>query len=719
MTRKKHPFRPATRAMALEPRVLFDGAAAIAVADHSAFSPERDHLPQDAAADHGATKPAAVAEATLARPATDAPAPSTIVIIDARVADYQSLLPSLPANALVRVVQADESGLAAIGQALQGRTDIASVQIIGHGTPGQFTLGSDRIDSTTLATQAAQGAQLQSWAPHLTAHADILLYGCDVAQGAQGMALLTQLASLTGADIAASTNPTGAASQGGDWTLEAATGAIEAQTLALQGYDHLLAATAVNDASAATPRTTAEDTPLAISGLSISDADNPASMTLRVQTAGGTSSVTLSGSATVDQNGTADFTVSGSLTDINNTLASLQYTPEANKNSSTSGFTPQIDLTATDVSNGGSGSVTITNIAITAVNDAPDLGSGVALTVSEGGSSAFSLAQLATDANALDVDILTGQQVIGQQMVTITSLPTLGTLSYNGGAVVIGSVIPVTSLGSLTYTHNGADIASNATDSFGVTVSDGGGETTDGTLSVTITPKNVAPTVSGSPTLIEGQVKAVAPTIDLGDSYDTLANATIVIDNIVTGGQGTLFLDANGNNVVDAGEALGGTVTLDATQRASLATQLKFFQNGAEPNAPGATAPSYQIHVTDAGGGEGTSLTADQTITLAVLPNNDDPTLTNAHASTGTALSVAERVSGSPVTLTTAMLQISDADRNLADINQTTPANQLVYTIGTRPTQGEIQLNVGGGAGYGGDGWSTLGDGGRFTQADV
>jgi len=398
--------------MALEPRVLFDGAAAVAVADHPAFSPERDHLPQDAGADRSATKPAAVAEATLARPATDAPAPSTIVIIDARVADYQSLLPGLPANALVRVVQADESGLAAISQALQGRSDISAVQIIGHGTPGQFTLGSDHIDSSSLATQAAQDAQLQSWAPHLTANADILLYGCDIAQGPQGMALLTQIASLTGADIAASTNPTGAASRGGDWTLEAATGAIEAQMLAFASYDHLLADTAITDANATTPR----HTPLAISGLTITDADNPASMTLHVQTTGGTGNFTDLGGATVIAGsiGSADFTLSGSMAQINTALATLQYTPDANKNSSTSGFTPKIDLTATDVSNGGSGTLSISNIAVTAVNDAPDLSTGIALTVNEGGSSAFSRAQLAASDTALDVDILTGQQVIGQ-----------------------------------------------------------------------------------------------------------------------------------------------------------------------------------------------------------------------------------------------------------------------------------------------------------------
>lgn len=713
-------LRPASVALALEPRILFDGAAAAAVADHhdvadASARQAQDQIAHDTAADVG--KPAV--EATPAHPAEGSG--GTLLVIDARVADYQSLLANLPANVTVLVVQANQSGLAAIGDELAKSGVFSSIQIVSHGTPGHFALGSDDIDSTTLAAEAAQ---LAAWGAHLTATADILLFGCDIGQGQAGQALLTQLASLTGADIAASTNPTGAPSQGGDWTLEVHTGAIEA-ALALsatdmQAYDHLLAATAINDANAATPRTTAEDTPLAIGGLTITDADNPASMTLHVQTTGGTSSVTLGGATVTGGSlGSADFTLSGSMAQINAALASLQYTPETNKNSATSGFAPQIVLTATDVTNGGSGILSITNIAVTAVNDAPDLSTGVALTVSEGGSQAFALAQLATDANALDVDILTGQQVIGQQMVTITSLPTLGTLSYNGGAVVVGSVIPVTSLGNLTYTHNGADIASNTTDSFNVTVSDGGGAATDGTLSITITPKNVAPTVSGSPTLIEGQVKVVAPTINLGDSYDTLANATIVIDNIVTGGQGTLFIDANNNNVVDAGEALTGAVTLDATQRVNLATQLKFFQNGAEPNAPGAIAPSYQIHVTDAGGGEGSALTANQTITLTVLPNNDDPTLTNTHATTSTALSVAERMGQSPVVLTNAMLQIQDADRNPTDINQTTPANQLVYTIGTRPTQGEIQLYIGGGAGYDGDGWITLGDGGRFTQADI
>jgi len=166
------------------------------------------------------------------------------------------------------------------------------------------------------------------------------------------------------------------------------------------------------------------------------------------------------------------------------------------------------------------------------------------------------------------------------------------------------------------------------------------------------------------------------------------------IDNIDTGNQGTFFIDTNNNNVVDAGEALSGTVTLDATQRANLSTQLKFIQNGYEPNTPGATSPSYHITVTDAGGGTGTpSAPVTQTVTLDIQPNNDDPTLTNTHATSATALAAQE---GNITAITAGMLQISDADLNPADTAQHTPDYQLVYTIGANTTQGEIQVYIGG-----------------------
>ena len=71
-----------------------------------------------------------------------------------------------------------------------------------------------------------------------------MLYGCDVAQGDVGQQFIEQLGVLTGADIAASTDLTGAANKGGNWVLEAATGIIESplafSTTSLSNYADIL-----------------------------------------------------------------------------------------------------------------------------------------------------------------------------------------------------------------------------------------------------------------------------------------------------------------------------------------------------------------------------------------------------------------------------------------------------------------------------------------------
>src|SRR5262249_40537568 len=65
------------------------------------------------------------------------------------------------------------------------------------------------------------------WGNALKSTGDILIYGCDVAEGASGRKFVDTLSKLTGADVAASTNVTGATSLGGDWNLEYAAGPIE------------------------------------------------------------------------------------------------------------------------------------------------------------------------------------------------------------------------------------------------------------------------------------------------------------------------------------------------------------------------------------------------------------------------------------------------------------------------------------------------------------
>lgn len=207
-------FRPQSRAIALEPRILFDGAAAVAV--------DQQNSP-----DSALHAPVPAAEA----------APRTLVVIDTRIDNYQALASQAVPGADVVLVGAGQDGLKAIADALAAGAKVASIQILSHGAPGQFALGSQTVSADNVTTLSDT---LRAWAPQLTADADILLYGCGVGAGDAGRTLITALAAATGADVAASTNDTGATSAGGDWKLEVSTGAIETGLVAMS-YEGLLA----------------------------------------------------------------------------------------------------------------------------------------------------------------------------------------------------------------------------------------------------------------------------------------------------------------------------------------------------------------------------------------------------------------------------------------------------------------------------------------------
>ena len=108
-----------------------------------------------------------------------------------------------------------------------------------------------------------------------------------------------------------------------------------------------------------------EDTSLAISGISVTDADDNLS-TVQLTVNDGTLNVTLSGAASISAgaNGSADLTLSGTLADINATLASLTYQGNLNFNGSDT-----LTILSTD-SNAASDSDTVA-ITVGAVNDTP------------------------------------------------------------------------------------------------------------------------------------------------------------------------------------------------------------------------------------------------------------------------------------------------------------------------------------------------------------
>jgi len=124
---------------------------------------------------------------------------------------------------IVRIAS-DADGITAISEALSQHHDIDAVHILGHGRNGEVQLGVARLDFDSLLQNATR---IKRWGDALNENADVLLYGCDVAQSDAGRALVDALSRLTGADVGASDNPTGNQRLGGDWNLEYQVGTVQ------------------------------------------------------------------------------------------------------------------------------------------------------------------------------------------------------------------------------------------------------------------------------------------------------------------------------------------------------------------------------------------------------------------------------------------------------------------------------------------------------------
>ena len=149
MARERRGSR--TRLLALEPRVLFDGALAEAAIATTLLQGTADPAPaSDPLLD-------ALAQASAAAPTTTSPAetqPNEIVFVDTTVADHQQLLAAI-ANPDARVVLLDPSrdAIEQMASFMDGMDGVAAVHVISHGTSGQLVLGGQAYSAERLDTE--------------------------------------------------------------------------------------------------------------------------------------------------------------------------------------------------------------------------------------------------------------------------------------------------------------------------------------------------------------------------------------------------------------------------------------------------------------------------------------------------------------------------------------------------------------------------------------
>ncbi|NEP57593.1 MAG: DUF4347 domain-containing protein [Symploca sp. SIO2G7] len=144
---------------------------------------------------------------------------------------YQAFLYGGKPGTISQVVTHDEGeGISTVTRMLAKIAEqggkVSAIHLLTEGNEGNFWLGRDYVDSENIGEYQQE---LQQWGAALTAGADILLYSCFTALGVTGEQLISSLAQLTGADVAASTDLTGSEALGGNWVFEKQTGAIEAR----------------------------------------------------------------------------------------------------------------------------------------------------------------------------------------------------------------------------------------------------------------------------------------------------------------------------------------------------------------------------------------------------------------------------------------------------------------------------------------------------------
>jgi len=153
--------------------------------------------------------------------AQESPAVDPVELIGATL--EQQIALNADRDIKVFVLDSQQDGVEQVSSILDYFQEVAAVHLLSHGSAGALFLGNTKLNTQQLRNSQQQ---LKRWGNALADDGDLLLYGCDVAEGAVGLEFVEQLADLTGADVAASDDDTGNA-EGADWDLERTVGLVE------------------------------------------------------------------------------------------------------------------------------------------------------------------------------------------------------------------------------------------------------------------------------------------------------------------------------------------------------------------------------------------------------------------------------------------------------------------------------------------------------------
>ena len=207
----------------LEERIVLDAAVATTSQDHKDNQSATDHTAQTQNSnDHTATAANTTAQTTTSAAAAQ-PASSqnlSVVLVSNTLDQIAAISHAAVNGSTVVVLNANTDGLNAVVAKIHDIVDstghkVDELAIVGHGGDGTIQIGPDNL---TLANLDKFSPALNTLSQYLSDHAQIEFYGCSIAGGPVGQALINQISSITHAVTFASTDNTGGI--GGNWALE-------------------------------------------------------------------------------------------------------------------------------------------------------------------------------------------------------------------------------------------------------------------------------------------------------------------------------------------------------------------------------------------------------------------------------------------------------------------------------------------------------------------
>ena len=466
-----------------------------------------------------------------------------IVFIDSKVDNYQHLITGIGSDVETIIIDSHSNGIEQITNALRDRPAKSIVHLISHGTPGCLHLGNARLNLNNIKEYQRE---LRLWFANnsRTVSRHLVLYGCNVAASNVGEKFVDRIGYYTGAEVTASTTPTGNSQFGGNWDLEYATGKTKIPSAIAesvrQNWQGVLAAPfpdAQPDVDTAGVTLIPLNLDLAIGNILTNDdlGDTPARIT----------SVSVQG----DNDSLVDLgdisTEVSLLTPEGGTLLMLgngayTYTPPV----LASGFTEVFNYTITD-NDGDTSTSTLT------ING-------------NGGGNIIPLAQADIN-NAIEA----GSSVSGELLINdVFGNPpsTISAASQGGSGITLGTAFTTSNGGSLTlnddgsydYVPPGADVISApVVETFNYTITDDDGQTSSSTLAINVA---LRPTV-------ELDLSSTAGSEADQTEFTITANASSAVSGAQTIDIDTTALDftdytLSANQITIADGETSGSVTL-------------------------------------------------------------------------------------------------------------------------------------------------------------